>query len=195
MHGYQTSSSLLRRKNLLEEMKLLKQREINCYSCTGLCCTYRKNSMRITPVEAIDIISYLKENKRWTKGLVEDLQNTISSYRLDSTLMVGTRTMRRTYTCTFFKDSRCTLGLEVKPYGCLAFNAREVGEKEGLSCRSDQEALIKRESLDPQEELINQNICERLKLSWRKESIPVALLEVESHWAQITRIYKNETHL
>jgi Fe-S-cluster containining protein len=167
---------------LIQAMDELNEQKKDCSSCTGLCCTFAKNSMRITPLEAIEIYDDLVSHERWNDELTKHLDKVIKEFRLDSTILVGKRhTFRRTYTCPFFKHSSlgCSLSPKIKPYGCLAFNATEMHVKDGESCQSDHELLSKRDEINEDyESQKNSELRSRASLLWDKESIPVALLSI-----------------
>ena len=64
-------------------MNGLEENNISCRNCTGKCCTFHANSMRMTALETEDLYQYLKINSLWTKELVEKLKTCIKEYRLD----------------------------------------------------------------------------------------------------------------
>ena len=176
------NSSEFRRSVILKEMAELDKKKTNCFDCSGPCCTYQKNSMRVTVIEAIDLYRHLKNNNQWSDSLVERLKSNIKEFRLDSHLMLGTRnTFRRTYTCPFFKHESlgCPIPTDKKPYGCLAFNPTHVDSKEGVGCESNQQTLLHRENLYSNELVDNRELKKLLNLTWDKESIPVALLDID----------------
>lgn len=167
-----------RRKTLLEAMNGLEENNISCRNCTGKCCTFHANSMRMTALETEDLYQYLKINSLWTKELVEKLKTCIKEYRLDIDIPTKAGTsFRRTYTCPFFKHESlgCPLPPEVKPYGCLAFNAKGEAVEDGENCSSDLNLLKERESKE--EELENSKLKEAYGYYWDKLPIPMALLE------------------
>ncbi len=134
--------------------------------------------MQMTPVETKDLYEYLSSNLLWNEALVQRLKDNILEFRLDKEISTGRNTsFRRSYTCPFFKHESlgCPLPPEVKPYGCLAFNAISPGVKDGENCKSDLELLKRRES--EEEELINKEMIKEKKLFWEKLPIPMALLE------------------
>lgn len=139
-----------RRKLLIERMDALQAQGIDCSSCTGQCCTSRCNSMLISETEAQDIRAYLFENNLWSPEMKLRLEQNVSEYRLDVDLPAhgSRRNLRRTYTCPFYNAGPrgCLLPREVKPYGCLGFNAVTAGAT-GLEsgCQSDQ-ALLAQQS-------------------------------------------------
>jgi hypothetical protein len=181
-------SNNLRRSLILNEMKDLDNNNANCVGCSGPCCTYKKNSMRITVIEAIDLYIYLKENKLWNAELIQRLKYNIKEFRLDSHLMIGARnSFRRTYTCPFFKHESlgCPIPNESKPYGCLAFNPLEEGSKEGIGCESNLITLKNREKSYKDEEVNNLKLKTALSLVWDKETIPVALLDLDSNYEDV----------
>ena len=161
-------------------MMNLAETEINCSSCKAPCCTFKKNSMRITPLEAKELYNYLSENEKLNEELINRLQECIKEFRLDVTLLMGKRnSFRRTYTCPFFKNQSlgCSIPNQFKPYGCLAFNPTQVGVLDGEGCESNVNLLNMREVIDSDEEDLNFQVKQQMKLSWDKESIPVAILD------------------
>jgi Fe-S-cluster containining protein len=203
-------SANLRRAGLLEAMEKLKERSVGCSSCPGTCCTFVANSMQITPLEAIDLYSFLQNKNLLNDELWTRLEENIKEFRLLSGPHVGAgRAFRRTYTCPFFagKSLGCTISPESKPYGCLAFNPAKKLELSGKSCKSDMSELEKREnSMEPLENTplpiegleladkykgrgeieINSLLRDDLKIGWVKESIPVALLDLRERFRQFT---------
>src|SRR5665647_844485 len=100
-------------------MKGLEAQGLDCRTCSGTCCTYEANSMMVTPLEAMELIIYLKEQKLWDTELKDKFTATVTQYRLDHQVGNGKRSyLRRTYTCPFFnhRELGCPLPLEVKPY-------------------------------------------------------------------------------
>ncbi len=169
-------------------MESLASNKAHCGGCSGPCCTYQKNSIRITVIEAIDLYLYLRESNTWSYELSQRLRDNIKDFRLDSHLMIGSRnSFRRTYTCPFFKHESlgCPLPKDVKPYGCLAFNPLEESSKEGIGCESNLKLLEKREGTCEDEEKISLELKLKLSLSWDKESIPVALLDISNKYEEV----------
>jgi Fe-S-cluster containining protein len=148
----------------------------HCAACSGVCCTYVANSMQITPVEARDLRIWLEKEGRWTPELLDTLRETVRRFRLDQAVGDGRRSLRKTYTCPFYRPGPkgCSISRHHKPYGCLAFNPRAAGLTEGGNCASDQHLLA---SLETDAEA-REN--QRLKDLWNwpsdKLPIPVALL-------------------
>lgn len=164
----------IRRALLRDHMLELDQKGWSCSACTGVCCTFVANSMRITPVEAWDLRRYLESKGRWTPELIETLKETVARYRLDQDAGDGRRSLRKTYTCPFYTNGPrgCSIHPDHKPYGCLAFNARRSGITEGGHCASAQDLLQERENAFPEELLENQT----LRLDPSPRAIPLALL-------------------
>lgn len=162
-----------RRQVLSDQMKELSQSSKNCAACTGLCCTSLKNSMQTTQQETNDLYLYLKEASRITPELIIKLQECVSEYRLDKFFGDGKRSLRKTYTCPFYSPGPkgCSIPIDYKPYGCLAFNPTKENVSDGEGCQSDQDLLIRREELSG----LDQRISE--KIWWEKLPMPVALLE------------------
>ncbi len=167
-----------RRNLLLKAMTGLEDNNISCKDCTGKCCTFHANSMRMTALETEDLYQYLVTNDQWNQDLVKRLEACIVEYRLDKDIPTkGGTSFRRTYTCPFFKHESlgCPLPPEVKPYGCLAFNALGSGVEDGENCSSDLELLESRESIEETNE--NLLLKEKHGFYWDKLPIPMALLE------------------
>lgn len=136
--------------------------------------------MMVTPVEAFELYSYLKETGQFNEELKIRLTETVSKYRLDQGLGNGKRSfLRRTYTCPFFnhKELGCPIPREVKPYGCIAFNSHDVEKKAGEHCYSEIDILEARELNDPTEQILNEEIKKKYSLYWDKIAMPVALLD------------------
>lgn len=171
-----------RRASLREHMHRLAADGKTCQSCCGVCCTFVSNSMRITPVEAMDLKRRLESEGRWTPELLETLRDTVRSFRLDQDAGDGRRSLRKTYTCPFYTPGPrgCSIHPDHKPYGCLAFNARAPGITEGGNCASARDQLLDREAAFPEEETANQALRERFALDRDTEPIPIALLKLES---------------
>lgn len=153
---------------------------MGCLGCSGTCCTYEANSMMVTPVEAFELYSYLKESNQFDAELKGRLLETVTKYRLDQGLGNGRRSyLRRTYTCPFFghKELGCPIPREVKPYGCIAFNSHDVEKKAGEHCYSEKEILESRELLDADEAKLNEELKQKFSLYWDKVPMPVALLD------------------
>ncbi len=162
-----------RREVLINRMKDLAGSSKNCASCSGLCCTSLKNSMQTTQQETSDLYNYLKENNRLNEELIQNLEQCVSEYRLDKFFGDGRRALRKTYTCPFYSPGPkgCSIALEYKPYGCLAFNPTKERVSDGVGCESDQELLKEREERSG----IDQRVSD--KFWWDKLPMPVALLE------------------
>lgn len=153
---------------------------VSCAGCPGTCCTFEANSMMVTPHEAVDLFTWLREEGKLTPELREKLERTVRDYRLDHAPGNGKRSfLRKTYTCTFFNFTElgCPLPREVKPYGCLAFNSHHPEEKAGSHCYSDKNLL---ENLDFPE--LDQELKKSWGIFWDKSPLPTALLDL---WSKI----------
>ena len=142
-------SSQSRRRDLIDTMAEITQSGRNCFSCTGVCCTFVGNSMMVTPIEALELYYLLVKESRWNEKLKEDLELTVAIYRLDRPVPSdGRRSFsRRRYTCPFFVEGEkggCTIRKRFKPYGCLGFNAIGANVKDGENCKSYVEVLGKK---------------------------------------------------
>ena len=177
----QIDSARSRRTLLLDEMKTLGDKKIDCFNCTGTCCTQIANSMQVTPLEAIEIILSLDESE--LESTKEKLKSTIQQFRLDHEVFTGKKgitTLRKTYTCPFFTPGPkgCAIKKEYKPYGCLGFNPRLASDN-GSQCTSNTNLLEEREEqFIKNEDEINERIRSELKLDWIKKDIPRALLDI-----------------
>ncbi len=172
-----------RRDSLLQPMNRLKQSNINCFECRGVCCTFVANSMQITPLEALELFLFLKQQKRWSAPLLKSLSSTIKNYRLDVEIQTHRSSqMRKTYTCPFYTEGGkgCSIFPEFKPYGCLGFNPLYSGCVGEGGCESDISKLSVRDNIwSNKEAMANQLIKDFCKFSWDKLDIPRALIEVE----------------
>lgn len=175
-----------RRVNLIGEMQRLEDKNVTCLNCPGACCTSQANSMQISPIEALEILQALQVDQ----FNVEELYNfkklmnqTISDFRLDVEIYTGKKkssVLRKNYTCPFFNNGSlgCGLSRSAKPYGCLGFNPKRNNDF-GKSCSSNTELLENREqSFQMQENLVNTQIRLDLNLTWIKQNIPQALLDI-----------------
>lgn len=162
-------------------MNQLEAQGMGCIGCSGTCCTYEANSMMITPLEAFELGSYLKENQLLSDELKNKIQETIKQYRLEHPPGNGRRSyLRKTYTCPFFNHQElgCPLPREIKPYGCLAFDSHHAELKAGEHCYSEIEILEKREALHQEEKELNEELRKKHQLFWEKTPLPVALIEL-----------------
>jgi hypothetical protein len=169
-----------RREILILRNEELESSGMGCKGCSGTCCTYEANSMMVTPVEAFELYTYLKETDQFNDELKSRLEETVAQYRLDHGLGNGRRSfLRRTYTCPFFnhKELGCPIPREVKPFGCIAFNSHDVEKKAGEFCYSEKDVLEKRELVDADEARLNEELKTKYKLYWDKVPMPVALLD------------------
>jgi hypothetical protein len=150
--------------------------------------------MMVTPLEAVELMSFLQRTGEATRELREKCEQTVSFYRLDHQVGNGRRSyLRRTYTCPFFhhKELGCPLPKEVKPFGCLAFNSHHPEEKAGQHCYSEKELLERRDAAHPEEIKLNQELREKLNLVWEKSPLPLALLDL---WEKDLTFFDPESH-
>ena len=107
-----------RRQLILNEMGILKKKEINCHQCRGPCCTYESNSMQITILESLDIINFLNAENRISPDLFIQLNENISTFRLDQIVGTGKSSLRKTYTCPFFSNEAkgCSISRNSKEF-------------------------------------------------------------------------------
>lgn len=149
----------------------------DCASCSGPCCTFRHNTMQITPLEALDIVRHLRATERHTRTMREHIETFVHRFDLSATPGDGRRALRKSYTCPFHTPGPqgCSIHPDHKPPGCLAFNPERAGLTEGGACASDLCALEKRQALFGEAEAQANTALQR---PWQKAPIPVAVLEM-----------------
>ncbi len=171
-----------RRSILSESMKNNEQQGLDCMSCTGRCCTFEANSMQMTSIEALEAMSLLEERGLLNDSTKKRLEDCIKEFRLDQYIQIGpSEFFRKTYTCPFYfyPSFGCGLGIDHKPYGCIAFNPCKPDQKDGGDCQSDLIIQEKRnEMYEESEEMANQLLFQKYKISTLKEPIPIKLLEL-----------------
>jgi len=171
-------SSRKRREALNRQMSEFDLNNLSCKDCIGNCCTFTSNSMMITPIEALDVLDFLKKDPSFhLEALVQKLESTIEEFRLNQ----GNTGIRKTYTCPFYTGAKkgCTISKHSKPFGCLAFLPSEAGVTEGKTCFSKLNSLKKREEqFKDQEDLVNKQVKIDLNITWKKLSIPEAVLDL-----------------
>lgn len=185
--AYAKASRTARRAPLLAAMQSAAAAGRSCAGCSGLCCTAVANSMQVTPLEALDLYLWLEAEGRWDEALVATLSDCATRFGLDRPPLGDGRRVfsRRHYTCPFFVGGArgCSVSRHAKPYGCLAFNARRPGIREGEDCGSDQALLEGREGADPAEAQADEALRATLPGAWDKRPLPTALLAVASQLA------------
>lgn len=169
-----------RRQFLLEDMTQLESRGISCLGCSGTCCTDFANSMMVTPIEIVDLFSYLVKNTPDLPALKLKMQATADKYKLDI-LPAGIKKKsqyRRTYTCPFFLGAEfgCPLPRDVKPYGCLGFNRQKKEADVDQDCWSNLEVL-KAQDQGNNDQVLNNWIKSELRLDWDKDYLPLAVIQ------------------
>jgi len=177
------AQSLSRRSQLIDEMNALERRGAHCGACSGVCCTFQANSMKVTLLEGLELLSFLEKEKRLTEKLIQELGHCVERYGLDRDSGNGKRVYaRKTYTCPFFDEDKtiCTISRKVKPYGCLGFNPSQAAVEAGEGCHSNIELLESREDRFNQiEEKLNFQL--KTMLNWPffdKLPIPSMLLKL-----------------
>lgn len=179
-----TGVSAKRRRTLLvEQMFRLEKGGVDCFSCSGTCCTYLANSMMTTPLETLDLVLYLQEQGRIDLELQQLLLECIKRYRLDQEPPGDGRRgfVRRHYTCPFFATGPrgCSLSRNAKPYGCLGFNPQRAGIEHGGDCSANVPLLQQQaESWCEAEGMANARIRTELLLDWEKRPMPLALFDM-----------------
>lgn len=171
-----------RREILISKMLELDGQNKNCSKCTGMCCTYLYNSMKTTPLEAVELYLFLAKENRLNNELIEQLKECIKDFRLDKDINLGKgKSFRRTYTCPFFKKGAkgCSISLHDKPYGCLGFNPAEVEVSSEGKCKVYIGPHEEREARYIKvENKINQILINELGLYWEKLPMPLAIIEL-----------------
>jgi len=177
-----------RRKLLAEQMYASEEAGKDCMSCTGRCCTFEANSMQMTSLEALEAMTVLEDKGLLTSEVKERLQKCIDEYRLDKYIQIGPgEYFRKSYTCPFFffPAFGCGLGVDNKPYGCIAFNPCVGGQENGGDCQSDLEIQEKRNDLfEEEEDRANDALFKEKGISILKEPIPIKLLEFWNKFAK-----------
>ncbi len=136
--------------------------------------------MMVTPIEAVELMDYLRAENLLNDELKNKMNETVSKYRLDHPAGNGRKSyLRRTYTCPFFNHGElgCPLPREVKPYGCLAFNSHHESLKADENCFSDIE-LLKKHDHETSDDALNEKLRMRHSLYWEKTPLPLALLDL-----------------
>ncbi|EPZ51843.1 hypothetical protein M902_1795 [Bacteriovorax sp. BAL6_X] len=175
-----------RRELLVDQMFANEASGLDCLNCTGRCCTFEANSMQMTSVEALEAMAVLEEKNLLNDETKKRLEDCISEFRLDKYIQIGPgEYFRKSYTCPFYfyPSFGCGLGVDHKPYGCIAFNPCEASQEDGGNCQSDLDIQEKRNlQFEKTEDLADKYLFEQYKISQLKEPIPIKLLEV---WKKI----------
>ncbi|EQC51566.1 hypothetical protein [Bacteriovorax sp. DB6_IX] len=178
---FDLASGKERRELLATQMYDNEAKGLDCMSCTGRCCTYEANSMQMTSVEALEAMALLEKKGLLTEEVKSRLEDCVKEFRLDQYIQIASgEFFRKSYTCPFYfyPSFGCGLGVDSKPYGCIAFNPCESGQKDGGNCQSDLDIQEKRNEIyEESEELVNKNLFKEEGISLMKEPIPVKLLE------------------
>lgn len=176
-----------RRDLLTSHFDDLASKGKDCSQCEGFCCTYEYNSMRVTPLEALELYCDLNRKSFFTKDFILDLKENIKKYRLSYDIEDGRgRILRRYYTCPLFmnKSLGCPVDPNSKPLGCLGFYPKVENVSQRDLCSSDESRLSSIQDSYSQEILkLNNQIAKDLNLSWEKQTIPVALLDIFSFFS------------
>ncbi|WP_412469996.1 MULTISPECIES: hypothetical protein [unclassified Halobacteriovorax] len=171
-----------RRELLVEQMFTNEASGLDCLKCTGRCCTYEANSMQMTSIEALEAMAVLEEKNLINDETKKRLEDCISEFRLDKYIQIGPgEFFRKSYTCPFYfyPSFGCGLGVDHKPYGCIAFNPCEANQEDGGNCQSDLSIQEERNDLyESAEDRANKYLYEQYKISQLKEPIPIKLLEL-----------------
>ncbi|POB12784.1 hypothetical protein [Halobacteriovorax sp. DA5] len=171
-----------RRELLVEQMFANEASGLDCLKCTGRCCTYEANSMQMTSIEALEAMAVLEEKNLLNDETKKRLEDCISEFRLDKYIQIGPgEFFRKSYTCPFYfyPSFGCGLGVDHKPYGCIAFNPCEANQEDGGNCQSDLDIQEKRNlQFEKTEDLADKYLYDQYKVSLLKEPIPIKLLEI-----------------
>ena len=113
----------------------LEQRGLDCAGCVGTCCTFEANSMKIGPLQAIEILVDLLSRGISVEEVRKSCEETVERYRLDYEISTSrsSLSLRRTYTCPFYRPEvyGCRVSRTHRPLGCLAFNPKVGGQTSG----------------------------------------------------------------
>lgn len=175
------NNNISRRKIIVDEMSKLEMEKIHCFNCDGHCCTKQSNSMKITPLEAYELLQSLLNTD--LEKLKVKLLNNIAEFRLDHEVYTGKKgstALRKTYTCPFYTPGSkgCSIDIFSKPYGCLAFNPKLINDN-GSQCGLNANLFEQRELQFKDFELAaNKRISHEFGLDWEKLEIPRALMSL-----------------
>lgn len=171
------------RKKLIDRMNSLSSKEINCMNCSGVCCTKSRNSMMVTPTEALELYLNLMSKVKDFDELWKRVNQSIIDFGLDREIYIKNKLMRKNYTCPLFKFESygCPLDFNSKPFGCLGYNPKAKGVSEGEDCGSDV-VLLEEVDLKIHRSLekINEFLRTEYLLDFDKLSIPKALVLVHA---------------
>lgn len=159
-------------------MENLEKNNIDCQKCTGVCCTVARNSMQVTPVEAINLYFEIKEKLIDQKKFWELNLESIKRFGLDREIYIKGKLLRKNYTCPLFKFESwgCPIDKKLKPLGCLGYNALASNILDGENCASNTTILEKvDQEINPKWNELNLKIKKRFHLDFDKISIPRAL--------------------
>ncbi len=143
--------------------------------------------MHVSPLEAFDLMVDMQNKGRWNDTWMERMRQCERDNNLDRPpIWMGNQELRRSYTCPFFGAEQwgCGCAVEQKPYGCIAFNPREQGVKDGGNCRSSMDELQKQRQISTNESEWNNTLKAHFELDWDKRSIPSAILDLWKHQTQ-----------
>lgn len=168
-----------RRALIRDDMRERVSAGQHCAACSAPCCTFRHNTMRITPLEAVELRDWLIGQNRWNETTRERLQACTERFDLANEVGDGRgQALRKSYTCPFFVPGPqgCTIDPDHKPYGCLAFNPRRSGVTEGGDCASDVTLLEQRDATWSEFETAQNAALQAAHNLPEKLPIPVMLL-------------------
>lgn len=137
--------------------------------------------MMVTPLEALEVMNHLNVHSMKNDELKDKISKTIQQYRLEHPAGPRGKTLvRKTYTCPFFNHQElgCPLPREIKPYGCLAFNAHDKEKKAGEFCFSDLKIQESRAQDNLWEDQKNVDLKKKFNIWWEKTPLPLALIEL-----------------
>lgn len=176
------------RAPILDHMQKNDSLAVNCLNCTGVCCTQMRNSMQVTLAEGLLLYIDLRKKNLVTEELTNKCQSIIIESRIDQSLYVKGKRLRRNYTCPLFQfhSFGCPLSMENKPFGCLAYNPTVAQEKTGDNCRSEI-SLLEETDIKIQSSLsqLNSLIASTLKCSEEKQTIPESILFFHSQLSKL----------
>ena len=166
------------RKKLVDEMDQLESKKIDCKKCSGVCCTVNRNSMQVTPIEALDLYFEIQTQISDQESFWMHNHETIHLYGLNREIYVKGKLLRKNYTCPLFKFESwgCPIDKYLKPLGCLGYNALVTDISAGENCASNIKLLDEvHENIKTEWSELNNKLKNLLQFNFDKTSIPVAL--------------------
>jgi hypothetical protein len=174
---FSNHSNLHRRQGHQDLHDNLEQKGVDCFKCVGTCCTFEANSMKIGPLQAVEIVEFFFSQGSDLKEIYDSCEKSIKSYRLDQNLGLSksSQSFRRTYTCPFYKQEvfGCRVSRDSRPFGCLAFNPLISNQTKGGECKHSKQV---KSSPDQQSDGLSKELFEYF--GWLEDSLPIPVAVV-----------------